>query len=61
MTGLNVRPMLAGEADLDHALERYLGIPQRPRAPNGFGARTDAIELEPERGPRGRQRGGRPH
>ena len=62
VTGLKVRPLLAGEADLDRALERHLAIPQRPRAPDGFGARTDAIELEPEpRIPRGGWRSGPLH
>jgi type IV pilus assembly protein PilB len=56
VTGLKVRPVLAAEEDLDRALERYLGIPQRPRATGGFAARTDAIDLEPEHG-----RGGRLH
>jgi type IV pilus assembly protein PilB len=54
VTGLRVNPALAGEEDLDQALERHLGIPPRPRAPRGFGARTDAIDVrfdEPGRRP----------
>jgi type IV pilus assembly protein PilB len=59
VTGLKVRAVLAAEEDLDHALERHLGIPPRPRATGGFAARTDAIEFEPERG--GGNGGGRWH
>lgn len=51
VTGLAVRPVLAGEQDLDHALERYLGIPARARAVSGFAARGDAIELGPDTSP----------
>lgn len=52
-TGLPVRPVLAGDEDLDRALERYLGIPPRPRAHRAFASRTDAIELGgPKRGGR---------
>ncbi len=62
VTGLKVRPVLAGEVDLDRALERNLGIAPRPRAPSGFGARSDAIDLEPPRsGPRGAGRAGGLH
>jgi type IV pilus assembly protein PilB len=49
VTGLPVRPVLAGDEDLDRALERHLGIAQRPRAHGGFTTRTDAIELPPDR------------
>jgi type IV pilus assembly protein PilB len=56
VTGLNVRPVLAGEVDLDRALERYLGILPPPRAHGGFASRPDAIELG-SIGPR-RTRGG---
>lgn len=58
VTGLAVQPVLAGEADLDQALERHMGIPPRPHAPSGFGARTDAVELPPEPGSRGGWRRG---
>jgi type IV pilus assembly protein PilB len=61
VTGLEVKPMLAGELDLDRALERHLGIPPPPRAPSGFGSRTDAIELGPETLPRGAPRRGPLH
>jgi type IV pilus assembly protein PilB len=62
VTGLRVKPALAGEEDLDRALDRYLGIPPRPRAPSGFGKRTDAIDLGPgEGGPRGAGRSGALH
>jgi hypothetical protein len=62
VTGLRVKPALAGEEDLDRALERHLGIAPRLRAPEGFGARRDAIELEPaEVGPRGAGRKGALH
>ncbi len=59
VTGLRVKPVLAGEDDLDRALERVLGIPPPPRAPRGFASRADAIALDPgDRGPRGGGRGG---
>jgi type IV pilus assembly protein PilB len=58
VTGLEVRPALASEVDLDRALEKHLGIPPRPRAPSGFGTRTDAIELDPAGGARGARRRG---
>ena len=51
VTGIAVRPVLVGEADLDHALERHLGIPPRSRAPTSFDARKDAIELGPDTSP----------
>lgn len=58
VTGLAVRPVLAGEEDLDHALERHLGIAPRTRAPTGFGGRKDAIDLGPDTSPlRGTRRG----
>lgn len=55
VTGLKVRPVLAGEEDLDLNLERHYAIPPRPRAARGFAARTDAIEVDlgPEHGSRG--------
>jgi type IV pilus assembly protein PilB len=49
VTGLKVRPVLAGELDLDRALERHLGIAPPPRAHGAFASRTDAIELGPGR------------
>ncbi len=56
-TGLHVRPVLAGEEDLDRALERHLGIPPRPRAHRAFASRPDAIELgAPASGGKGRGR-----
>ena len=62
VTGLRVKPALASEEDRDQALERYLGIPPRPRAPGGFGERRDSIELDPESGgPRGAGRRGSFH
>jgi Type II secretion system (T2SS), protein E, N-terminal domain len=55
VTGLRVKPALASDEDLDRALERHMGIAPRPRAPRGFAARTDAIELGPSfDGPHGR-------
>jgi hypothetical protein len=47
---------MAGEIDLDRALERHLGILPPPRAHSGFASRPDAIELG-SIGPR-RTRGG---
>ena len=59
-TGIAVRPVLAGEADLDRALERHLGIPPPPRAPGGFASRADAIELPEDDVTTARQRAARP-
>ncbi len=50
VTGLQVRPVLAREVDLDRALERYLAIPPRKREHAGFASRPDAIDLPPDRG-----------
>lgn len=50
VTGLNVRPVLASEEDLDRALERHFGIVPRPRVTGAFAARKDAIDLGPDRG-----------
>lgn len=50
-TGLEVRPVLAAEADLDRALERHLGIAPRLRASGGILQRTDSLELPPDRPP----------
>ncbi len=52
-TGLEVRPVLAGEADLDRALERHLGLAPRARSSGGFTQRTDSIELPPDHPPGG--------
>ncbi len=60
VSGMRVRPVLVGEADLDRALERHLGIPAPPRAPSGFGDRADAIELpRDDHGSRGAARRGK--
>lgn len=61
VTGLEVRPVLAGEADLDRALERHLGIVPQVRAPSSFGSRKDAIELGPDTSPLTMARRGRLH
>ena len=61
VTGLSVRPVLAGEEDLDRALERHLGIAPRTRPPSGFAGRKDAIELGPDTSPLAGARRGRLH
>jgi len=49
-TGMAVRPVLAGEADLDCAIARLLdGVSVRRDA--GFGARADAIDLPEDTSP----------
>jgi type IV pilus assembly protein PilB len=54
-TGLEVRPVLAAEQDLDRALEKHLGIPPPPRnAPGDLDTRSDSIELPPDHPPGGR-------
>ncbi|HEX9308831.1 MAG TPA: hypothetical protein VF894_15160 [Anaeromyxobacter sp.] len=50
VTGLEVRPALAGEADLDRAIERHFGIAAPPRAQT-FRGRADGIELPADTNP----------
>lgn len=43
-TGLDIRPVLASEDELEHAIDRYYGAP-------GFRARPDAIDLPEDTSP----------
>ncbi len=58
-TGLQVKPALAGEADLDQALQRHYGIAPLAPSPTGFASRKDAIELADDPGPRSADGAGR--
>ncbi|HEX9399506.1 MAG TPA: hypothetical protein VF912_05295 [Anaeromyxobacter sp.] len=51
ITGLEVKPALAGEADLDRAIERHFGIAPRTAAAQTFGGRADAIDLPADTSP----------
>jgi type IV pilus assembly protein PilB len=52
-TGMEVKPALAGEGDLDQAIARHYGGPVAPPPARGFADREDAIELPDDGGPGG--------
>lgn len=49
-TGMIVKPVLAAEPDIDHAIARHLGGPV-VRRETGFASREDAIELPEDTNP----------
>jgi type IV pilus assembly protein PilB len=51
VTGMHVIPVLAGEVDLDRALQRCFGISPRAHSDFGFADRDDAIELPEDTSP----------
>lgn len=51
VTGMHVVPALAGEVDLDRALQRCFGIAPRAHSDLGFAERPDAIDLPEDTSP----------